>query len=157
MWKPIPDWEGYEASSQGDIRSIGRTGSDGRFLKAKLCKSSEDKYGYLYVQLTKDGVAKKNKVHRLVCAAFQGVSDLTVNHIDENKHNNKNSNLEYRESGLNTLLSTGKHGCLIDPNGTVHNFYGIADFCRTHKLDRSSVTQVMSGRQEQTKGWKLYG
>lgn len=51
--------------------------------------------GYLIVTLHIDKVQLPVYVHRLVCEAFHGISDLTVDHIDCNKLNNRADNLRW--------------------------------------------------------------
>lgn len=54
--------------------------------------------GYRQVTLSKDGIPKQYKVHRLVLLAFsyeKYFSGAQVNHIDENPLNNKLTNLEW--------------------------------------------------------------
>lgn len=69
IWKPIPGYQGYEASSDGDIRraEATRTNPAGYVLKTKI-----DRHGYRAVSLSVGGVAKHRQVHRLVCLAFHG-------------------------------------------------------------------------------------
>ena len=59
-------YEGFEVSNLGRIMSLNyrRTG------KSKLMKQYEDKDGYFYVKLRKNGEYKTCKVHRLVAFAF---------------------------------------------------------------------------------------
>lgn len=52
--------------------------------------------GYLNVALQNKTLRKREKIHRLVAAAFIGPpGKLDVNHIDGNKLNNRLENLEY--------------------------------------------------------------
>ena len=64
-------------------------------VKGKILSPSTDKYGYLRVILSKDGKAKNFQVHRLVYEAFCGeIPDgLVVNHINEDKTDNRLENL----------------------------------------------------------------
>jgi len=78
----------YFASSEGHIYNA----------SGKRLSAGKTSRGYLSVSLCDGSRPKKPRsflVHRLVAAAFLGESDLTVNHIDGNKLNNKLSNLEY--------------------------------------------------------------
>lgn len=99
-WKDIEGFEGlYQASSEGRIRSLGRevAGNAGSvwFRKGKTLKPVITRGGYLQVLLYKEGKHKWFSVHRLVYAAFNGEipSGYDVNHIDEDKTNNRLDNL----------------------------------------------------------------
>ena len=112
-WKPIPGYEGlYEASSRGRIRVLDRVVVQERpygkvtFVKRGLVlKQRVTKSGYMNVGLAKDGKQRTYRVHRLVMAAFCGVSDLQVNHINEIKTDNSIENLEYLTSKENIRYS----------------------------------------------------
>lgn len=90
LWKPIPNYEGYyEASNLGRIRSVYRYK---RVLKPMISNT-----GYERVDLFKNKCRKQYGVHRLVAITFIDNSDDKpfVNHKDENKLNNRASNLEW--------------------------------------------------------------
>ena len=87
--KYITGYEGlYKVSSDGNIWSEYTR----KFLSAGLSNN-----GYLVVSLSKKGISKTFKVHRLVAEAFlpEYAEGLVVNHIDGNKQNNSVDNLEF--------------------------------------------------------------
>ena len=96
VWKPIKDYEKYEVSNLGKIRSLldchGNTLSTPRILK-----DAKNNRNYHIVQLCKDGIAKGFLVHRLVGMAFieNPENKKTIDHIDKDKSNNKVSNLRW--------------------------------------------------------------
>lgn len=98
-WRPVIGFEThYEVSNMGNVRSIDRllknrngfTLMPGRRLKPRCNRG-----GYLMVALSKDNKVKACTIHRLVAAAFHGSSDLTVNHRNHDKLDNRAENLEY--------------------------------------------------------------
>lgn len=95
IWKVIPGFNRYEASSLGNIRTLNWKKS-GRTV---VMKPAISKKGYLTtVMLNNEGEYKNVKVHRMVAFAFLGVPDdlnLTVNHINRIKSDNRPENLEY--------------------------------------------------------------
>ena len=93
-WKPVKDYEGYyEVSDQGQVRRI--KGGKGTRL-GKCLSPSATGSGYPQVILAKDRVHKTHMVHRLVAEAFLGpAGELTVNHKNGDKCDNRLSNLEY--------------------------------------------------------------
>lgn len=96
QWRDIPGYEGlYQVSDQG---SICRLRDDRRIMKP-----ISDNKGYQVVTLSLSGQKKLCKVHRLVLAAFNGLSEMQVNHKDGNKANNNLSNLEYCTAAENVL------------------------------------------------------
>ena len=103
-WKPIPGYEGlYEVSNYGRVRSF-KWSSNGKILSP--CK---DGSGYCFVNLCKDGKAKKHcTVHRLVAEAFiPNPNNLPlVNHMDECKKNNYFGNLEWCTHKYNLSYGT---------------------------------------------------
>lgn len=91
IWKEIKGYENYEVSNLGNVRS------NSSIKKGGLLKLDHNRYGYLYIKLSKNGKRKAFRVHRLVAEAFIENRHLKsqVNHKDANKHNNKVSNLEW--------------------------------------------------------------
>ena len=89
-WKPVVGYEGlYEVSDVGRVR---------RITTGKILKPGKNRYGYLYVNLCKNGVMKTLTVHRLVAFAFVEGRDLfknEINHVNENKTDNRAINLEW--------------------------------------------------------------
>lgn len=103
------DYRGlYQVSNFGRVRSLDRTVKSGkcgvRIYKGKYLKTSKDEKGYLHVQLSKDGIYKNHRISRLVYFTFNPDADtkLQVNHIDEDKSNNRLDNLN---------LMTAKENC----------------------------------------------
>lgn len=99
-WKEIPGFEGlYSVSNRGNVLSH-RSG--------KLRVLCNDPNGYKILPLSKDGVARNYRVHRLVCAAFYGVWSDTKTHIDHldcDPSNNDISNLQIVKSKENVSSS----------------------------------------------------
>jgi hypothetical protein len=91
IWKPIPGYAGYEASSEGRIR---------RVLVLKL---SKERNGYQRVQLGRYG--PKISVHRAVLFAFEGIDHAkpNCNHKNGVRDDNRFSNLEWMTTSENTL------------------------------------------------------
>src|SRR5437879_1512204 len=104
-WRPIEDR--YEVSNLGRVRSI----------KSKAARGpgdlvgSKNRAGYKYVRLSRDdGSSSLIAVHQLVLAAFRGVepslagrqgNTLVPDHINEDKSDNRLSNLEWVTPGEN--------------------------------------------------------
>jgi len=91
IWKLVTGYEGlYEVSNLGRVKSV-------KFKKHRLKTLYKNKKGYLYTYLYKNGVREYWRVHRLVATVFipNPENKPTVNHIDEDKLNNKVSNLEW--------------------------------------------------------------
>lgn len=64
VYKPVIGYEGlYQVSNTGKVYSIKRK---------KFLSPATDKYGYLYVNLSKEGEWKAYKIHRIVAEAFLG-------------------------------------------------------------------------------------
>lgn len=88
-WKEIKGYEGlYLISNKGNVYSI----RSKRNLKIHMNWA-----GYCRVGLNKNNKQVKYSVHRLVASAFipNPLNKEQVNHIDENKANNKVENLEW--------------------------------------------------------------
>lgn len=102
-WKTTKGYEGlYEVSSDGRVRRLRFINGIHNFEKIKECKQTLNTYGYMTVNLCKNGKSNTKRVHRLVANAFLGESNLQVDHIDGNKQNNNLSNLEYVTPKENT-------------------------------------------------------
>ena len=114
IWKPISRYEGfYEVSDKGRIRSLdrlvkGRVGNE-RLFPGKLLKLETTYQGYKRVRLSREGKTKRFTVHSLVAQEFIGdyPEGLVINHIDENKANNRVENLEYVTQKENVNHGTG--------------------------------------------------
>ena len=109
-WKPIRKYKGsYEVSNLGRVRSLPRDtkfGQRQKLVKGQILKPI-DKHGYLYVALSKHSKQAQCPIHRLVADAFIPNYDNLpqVNHIDENKANNRVENLEWCTADYNNRYS----------------------------------------------------
>lgn len=107
VWKPVKGYEGlYEVSSIGRVRSVKRN---------LVMHPQPRKHGYLGIQLHGRGGNAKGfrtmSVHRLVAEAFiPNPNDLPeVNHIDEDKTNNRVENLQWVSHIDNTNYGTAQN------------------------------------------------
>lgn len=100
-WRDVVGYEGlYKVSSLGRVYSCERTihyKNCSYIKKGKILKPSVGTHGYYYLILCVNSKQRVETVHRLVAKAF--ISNIEnkkqVNHIDENKLNNKVDNLEW--------------------------------------------------------------
>lgn len=113
IWKPVVGYEGfYDVSNLGRVRSVSR-----RYCISRVLKHTYHKNGYPLVFLSRKVVAedggvsykKTVKVHRLVAEAFLGLSELTVNHKNGIKDDNRVENLEWisHEDNIRHAWKTG--------------------------------------------------
>lgn len=118
QWKDV-DWiDGYagvlQVSDSGRVRrhsysciTTGRWGTPHITTKPnKILSPYVGRHGYPTIAVQIDGRRKKFLVHRLVARAFADGfrEDLTVNHINGVKTDNRASNLEWVTLGRNTEL-----------------------------------------------------
>lgn len=103
VWKDIENFEGYQVSDTGLVRSNKYWGQFRRKNKNGLLSQRTYKSGYKYVNLYKEGHMYSVKVHRLVATAFipNSCNYPQVNHKDENVANNNVTNLEWCNAKYN--------------------------------------------------------
>lgn len=97
-WIRIPDWDSYEISDLGRVRSYKKTGTNQTDAAIpRVLKQGISVWGYPEVRLCNSGSSKKKRVHRLVAEVFlpNELLKREVNHKDGDKLNNKAVNLEW--------------------------------------------------------------
>ena len=125
----------YLVSDKGDVYEENK-----KYIRKK--KQSTDKYGYKVTGIN----GKVEKVHRIVMEAFEGKSDLTVDHLNMNKQDNRLENLEYVSAGENS-----KRARSIKVKWNGKEFRSFSDLARYVGVGQSTVSGNYS------KGYKLKG
>ena len=119
IWKPVVGYEEfYDVSNFGRVRNKGWR--YGQHRSNVIIKQRIQRGGYISVKLSKDKKRRSFLVHRLVYEAFnrtlpkfefkgKGHCDEVweINHIDENKQNNRIENLELVTKTQNIRHGTG--------------------------------------------------
>lgn len=98
-WKEIKGYEGlYQVSNLGRIKSL-------KLNKEKILTPHITGKNRLYINLRKEGKAKKLQVHVLVAEAFIGErpEGYDICHIDGDCLNNKLSNIRYDTRNQNSI------------------------------------------------------
>jgi len=151
LWKVVSGHPKYKISNLGRVWSSYRN----KIMTPQL------NAGYYTVLLDR----KKYRIHRLVANAFciKPINGVVVHHINENKKDNRASNLEWTTVAKNTsysrtigLYSKGKV-CQIDKQGVIIAIYdSVMDAARKVGVDHSNLSSCLKGRLKTTGGfgWK---
>jgi HNH endonuclease/NUMOD4 motif len=133
IWKSIPGWSLYQASSLGRIRNS-KTGY--------VLSPGKEPRGYLSVCLycerpaeaPKMKIKKSQKVHKLVCLAFHGLPPVghEVCHNDGNRSNNVPPNLRWG-TRFDNAADKKRHGTDVDLRGSKNNHA---------KLNETNIIQI---------------
>ena len=116
-WKDIPNFEGYQVSNLGRVKSLKRfrKGKNGSLVtvKERILKPLITRNGYYQVWLHKQSTRKNYYIHRLVFEAFNGSipENMQVNHINEIKIDNRLENLNLMTPKENSNWGTRNERC----------------------------------------------
>ena len=106
VWRDIDGYDGmYQVSDLGRVRS--NKYGDWRVLRPKT-----NGIGYLIVDLYRDRKMKHFYVHRLVASAFienDSIFNTEINHINEDKTDNRVENLEWCDRSYNLTYNGLQH------------------------------------------------
>lgn len=167
IWKDIAGYEGlYQVSNFGRVKSLNyrKTGKE-VILKLRV---AHKRHNYMDVALTKWGITKRHKVHRLVALAFiPNPNNLPhINHIDCDVANNNSDNLEWCDAKYNINYggraikfgkAVGHRVAQCDVHGNVINtFYSIREAARVLNLSNTNIVAAIQGKQKTCGGfiWK---
>lgn len=134
IWKDIPGYEGmYQVSNLGRIKSLSRdiNRNNSKFtLKEKILIGGIDSKGYKNVGLNFNSFKKVINIHKLVAMAFlnhipDGTHKIVVDHINDNKLDNRVENLQ---------LITNRENCSKSRKNTSSNYTGVSWHKRYNKL-----------------------
>ena len=117
IWKDIPEYPGYQASSLGRIRSLDRRvpcKSKTRVHKGRVLKQASHPNGYLLCAPCINGKVRAAYVHHLVMRAFVGPlpEGCWTAHNDGNPANNALTNLRY-DTVVNNHRDKHRHNTLL--------------------------------------------
>ena len=164
IWRSIFN---YEVSTRGSVRNP-RTG--------RILKPGKYKNGYLSVDLCENGIEKFYSVHRLVAMAFPDLVDwtedakgkpfeeLTVNHLNEDKSDNRVENLQWCPLKKNIKYGTGikrrakaqtktVYQCTL--NGKLCGLWPSTAEChRQTGWDNGTISKCCNGINHSYKGFK---
>lgn len=110
IWKDIEGYEGiYQVSNLGRIKTLPKiinSISGGSFRKEQIISPVIQKSGYAHIGLWKNSKCKQVRVHRIVAQHFcynpDPIHKNQVNHLNENKLDNRACNLEWVTAKENT-------------------------------------------------------
>jgi hypothetical protein len=107
-FKDIPNYEGlYQVSNLGRVKSLSREINQGfRVLisKERILKHGINSDGYCSVVLYSNSKSKSFKIHKLVAQSYLECNNdkLVVDHINNDKLDNRVENLQYITQRLNS-------------------------------------------------------
>ena len=165
IWKKHPKYVGIEVSTLGRVRTLDRVVSNEkmtRFTKGRILKQSNDKHGYLHVNISIDEKWVTKKVHRLVAQAFiPNLNNLPqINHKDNDRTNNNVSNLEWCSHSYNIQYREKFGKALNRPVFAINlTTLEISRFGSQHEASRalgvyqSSINKVINGTQKTAHGY----
>ena len=182
IWKDIEGYEGlYQVSNEGRVKSVERVvmRCNGRpkTISERVLKPWLDKKGkgYFNIDLWKDNICKKFKLHRLIAKAFIPNPDNKeeIDHIDTDTRNNKIENLRWvtRTENLNNPItlenySKNRKGKFLNNEWKSKKVYQytlddefVKEWASVAEAERngfthSSICNCCNGKKESYKGFK---
>ena len=164
IWKPIPEFEQYEISNYGRVKSKQRN----KITLKKLQLTTDNKY--YRVQLCGSNKSRRFLIHRLVgCAFIPNPDNLPqINHKDGNGLNNHADNLEWVTEQENNQhakdnklqkynnITYRKPIIQLDLNDNVVNkFRSTYEAAKCLKYKRSKIRNVVLGYRIHYRGFKF--
>jgi hypothetical protein len=159
--KEHPTHKGILVSETGEIFSCKVAGANQYrtlydYENPKKLSLVKDKKGYLSVTVR---LNKMEYVHRLVAQTYlDNPNNLPqVNHIDENKSNNKVNNLEWTSSKENSRHSFCKYEWLIENiiTGHIIRTNNLNEFSEKNNLNSGSLYATLTGKQKQHRNFRI--
>jgi hypothetical protein len=130
MYIPITKYEDYLINESGEVFSK----KSNRVLKHRLNTS-----GYKFVTFNYHGTQKHFLVHRLLAYVFLDLpsldSNLEVDHIDSDKHNNSIENLQVLSTKEHKFKTHGEYSKSLEKYcfcGQKLSEFNTSGLCRTH-------------------------
>lgn len=125
-WRSIKDYEGlYEVSNLGRVKSLERYVKHNlersRFVKERILIPGKNSIGYLAINLYKDSIKKNISIYQLVAITFlnhiPNGYKIVVDHIDNNKLNDRLDNLQLITARKNTSKDKSTNLTGVRPQG----------------------------------------
>lgn len=138
IWKLIPGYNGvYEVSNLGNVKSLSRLKWNGySFVKTKerILKPGINGAGYYYVNLMYNNVKVNYRIHQLVGIVFlnhiPNKYDLVIDHINNNKLDNRVENLQ---------IITHRENCHKRPTKSTSKYIGV-HYAKNRNKWRACIT-----------------
>ena len=163
--KLIPNYPEYSITTDGNVFSHKKPGGNGKgkvleYSYKRELKPQPDKKGYLKIILEQGTDRMRNtNIHRLVAETYipNPHNYDTVNHINEDKTDNRVENLEWMSHADNVEYSQAKTRLIETPTGEVIEVFNLTKWCREVLGLKSSGNMLRSLRNPGTtcKGYKL--
>lgn len=137
----------YYVSDQGHLYVRHATGLKKRPVRLNM-------FGYPVTKIH----GRPALVHRLVAETFiPNPHQLeTVDHINGEKTDNRVVNLQWLSREDNVKKALMREYTLVSPDGVVHTFVGMAEFCRANGLTQANISKVIKGERPSHKGWTAH-
>lgn len=167
VWRSVKDYEGlYEMTTMGRVRNS---------MTGQVLRPEKTTNGYLRITLTKNGIHKRYLVHRLVAQVFPDLvswtedakgkpfEELTVNHLNEDKSDNRVENLQWCPLKYNIDYGTRNERMAKSKSKTVYQktldgqlvkVWPSTMECERNGFYHSAVSNCCMGIYSQYKGFK---